>query len=467
MAGLYFFVTLLLQKVFLFVCLDATKVNMVRDYCIIEESPALHGTVVLDGAKNAVLAIMASLVLTSGRSKLTNVPASSDVYQMIQLLSDLGATVVFDEAEKTLFVDTSLLEKWSVCPAIMKKMRASILVMGPLLARFGKAQVALPGGCLIGTRPIDLHLKAFSRMGTHVEIIGEYLHALVPQLKAQRFILDYPSVGATENIMMAAVLTEGVTEIVNAAIEPEVLDLIDVLKKMGAQISLEAPATICIEGVKTLQPIEHAVMADRLEAGTLLLAAAISRGSIKLPNAPASSMELFLQKLQDMGHQISIGAQGYGVELKAALRAKPISFKTMPHPGFPTDLQAPMMAALSLAEGVSVIHETVFENRMLHVRELQKMGAQITVNGNTATVRGVDELYGAHVIATDIRAAAGLIIAGLVAKGTTTMTGIHHMLRGYSQLDEKLRALGASVTLRKDDKPFVEPGFRARRPQDQ
>lgn len=411
------------------------------------EQSCISGTVQLHGAKNAVLVIMASLILTRGRSQLTNVPNSSDVLQMIQLLEDLGAIVSFDAATSVLDVDTTGIDKVKVKPDIMKKMRASILVMGPLLARFAKADIALPGGCLIGTRPIDYHLKNFKKLGVVVETDGDFLHAHAPALEAQRIVLDYPSVGATENVMMLAALMEGTTRIINAAIEPEVLDLITVLKKMGARITVLPPATIEIEGVTSLGPVQHHVMYDRLEAGTVLLAAAVTGGTVCLPDAPAHDMDLFLYKLQEMGHVVEIGRSGRGVTLKAVSNPRAVSFKTGPHPSFPTDLQAPMMVAQCLAEGTSVIEETVFENRLLHVRELQKMGAQVSVEGNKAIVKGVEELYGAQVIATDIRASAALMIAGLAATGTTIMTGTHHFKRGYAALEKKLADVGARVTL--------------------
>ena len=417
-----------------------------HEYLMIEQSPALCGTLELEGAKNAVLVIMASLVLSSGKSRLTNVPASSDVYTMIALLQELGAVVLFDAEQKALEVDTSNLHNWRVSPEIIKKIRASILVMGPLLARFHKVEVAMPGGDAIGTRPIDLHLKAFAKMGAIVDKSGECVAAYAPVgLRPIRCILDYPSVGATENILMAAVLTPGVTEIVNAALEPEVLDLITVLQKMGADITCHMPATIKIQGVSELKPIEHAIMFDRLEAGTLLLAAAVTGGELILPQAPAASMEVFLEKLVDMGHQIFIGENGHGVTLKATREPRAISFKTMPYPGYPTDLQAPMLAALCFARGTSVVHETVYESRMLHVQELQKMGAQIDLRAETAKIKGVQVLYGVPVIGHDIRAAAALIIAGLAAQGQTVITGVHHIKRGYCGIDTKLQALGAKI----------------------
>lgn len=265
---------------------------MLNEYLLIESSE-LHGEVHLSGAKNAVLVIMASLLLVNGKSSLTNVPLSYDVYQMIALLKNLGAIVFFDEIKRTLEIDTTTVNNYIVSPEIMKKMRASILVMGPLLARFGKAEIALPGGCLIGMRPIDYHLKAFNKMGAVIELNGDYLTANVSKLIPQRFVLEYPSVGATENILMTAVLTPGTTEILNSALEPEVFDLIHVLVKMGANITVQTPATIIIEGVSALKPIDHHVIYDRLEAGTILLAAAVSKGSVYLPSAPAYSMDVF------------------------------------------------------------------------------------------------------------------------------------------------------------------------------
>ena len=423
---------------------------MSHEYLLVESAGPLHGEVSLSGAKNAVLVIMASLILTKGKSILTNVPPSEDVFQMILLLRELGAIVEFNEKEEKVTVDTSALCSHKVSLDIMKKMRASILVMGPLLARFGKTEIALPGGCLIGTRPIDYHLRAFSKMGASIQTQGDNLKATADKLSATKFVLEYPSVGATENILMAASLTSGTTEILNAALEPEVFDLIAVLTKMGASITVHGPATIIIKGVTELSPVEHKIMYDRLEAGTFLLAAAITGGSISIPQAPASSMDVFLEALRDMGHVVITNDTGVGVSLKATLHPKAISFKTMPYPGFPTDLQAPMMVAQSLAAGTSVVVETVFENRLIHIRELQKMGAQITIDGLTATIVGVEQLYGAQVIASDIRAGAALVLAGLVAKGQTTITGLHHLRRGYNDLEGKLRKLGAKISLHKE-----------------
>ncbi len=420
---------------------------MSTEYVLIEKSQPLRGTVDLIGAKNAVLVIMASLILTSGKNKLTNVPFSEDVLHMIRLLTSLGAEVTVDEANNTLSIDTSTMRSFRVGPEIMKKMRASILVMGPLLARFGAAEVALPGGCVLGARPIDFHLKAFIRMGASISPKGEFLEARAERLLPSTHVLEYPSVGATENIIMAAVLTKGITRIINAAIEPEVLDLIDILQKMGANIHIKPPSTIEIHGVETLGAVEHHIMYDRLEAGSLLLAAAVTGGEIALPQAPAFAMDVFLAKLEEMGHQVTRGIDGIGIWFKATENPHAVSFKTMPYPGFPTDLQAPMMTALCLASGTSTVYETVFENRLVHTRELQKMGAQITTDGQMATIIGVDELYGAAVVASDIRAAYALVLAGLVAEGQTKMTGVHHLKRGYQGMIEKLNVLGAPARI--------------------
>lgn len=423
---------------------------MSNGYLEIKQSGKLSGEVSLVGAKNAVLVTMASLLLTSGKSKLTNVPASVDVLHMIKLLKELGAHVLFDKDNHILEVDTSFVNSWCVPHEIMKQMRASILVMGPLLARFARADVALPGGCVIGKRPIDLHLNNFAKMGVEFIIQGDFLQAYTSKLIPSRLVLEYPSVGATENILMAAVLASGSTKIINAALEPEVLDLIDVLRKMGAKIELEAPATIIVQGVQALKPIEHQVMVDRLEAGALLCAAAITGGSITITNAQSENMDVFLLKLEQMGHRIVCG-ESKGISLYATQEPKAVSFKTAPYPGFPTDLQAPLMALQTVAQGQSVIEEAVFENRLLHARELAKMGAQITVEGNKAIVTGVDHLYGASVIATDIRASCSLVLAGLIATGPTIMTGIHHWQRGYEALENKLVLLGADIALKYAD----------------
>jgi UDP-N-acetylglucosamine 1-carboxyvinyltransferase len=428
----------------------------VDQYLKINQSRALSGEVSLFGAKNAVLVIMASLLLTNGKSRLHNVPVSSDVLHMMKLLQLLGAHVYFDMEQHILEIDTTLVNSWQVSPDVMQKMRASILVMGPLLARFGKANIALPGGCTIGARPIDYHLKNFEKMGVAIEIQGTYLKAQVSHLSAKDLVLDYPSVGATENVMMAAIFAQGTTRIINAALEPEVLDLIAILQKMGAAITIEAPATIKIQGQQELlQPVEHEIIPDRLEAGALLLAAAITGGSIAITNACADHLAVFLLKLSEMGHMIVSDATG--IRLIATKNPIAISFKTGPYPSFPTDLQAPMMAAQCVAQGKSIIEETVFENRFLHIRELQKMGAVIAIEGNRAVVTGVDELFGTHVIATDIRGSCALALAGLAAKGTTIMTGVTHWQRCYDHFEQKLAKLGADIALKSGDFRRIYP----------
>ena len=410
---------------------------------IVNQSLNLKGTVRLSGAKNAVLVEMAATLLADGISILENVPASQDIFNMSLLLKDLGASVDFDVDKKILKIDTTKMNSFQVSSERMKKMRASILVLGPLLVKFLRAQVALPGGCSIGSRPVDYHIKNFQKLGVKFDQKEEFLDAFVGNFKARDIFLDYPSVGATENILMAATLIEGQTKIINAALEPEVLDLVKMLKKMGANIEIESPASILVEGVKALNAITHNVMFDRLEAGSLLLAAAVTSGSIYLPEAEPKNLEAFLYKLEEMGHIIK--TSNGGIELIADLEPKAVSIKTHPYPGFPTDLQAPMMLAQCLANGESVIEETVFENRMLHAHELNKMGAKIKVTGNSAFITGVKKLHGSNVLASDIRASCALVLAGLVAEGQTVVDGLHHFKRGYDLLDYKLQQLGANI----------------------
>ena len=415
---------------------------------VVEQSPALEGESALLGAKNATLVIMLSLILTRGRSILRNVPANDDVLHIIQLLEKVGAVVVFDKETNILEVDTRGLDGYQVELEIMKKTRASVLAMGPLLARFGQADIAFPGGDVIGARPIDYHIKNFEKMGVSITETGERITAHTEHVTSRNLLLEYPSVGATENLMMFATLISGTTKIINAALEPEVFDLIAILKKMGARIEVSVPATITIVGVEALQPIDHTIIFDRLEAGALLVAGAITGGYVHLPQAPAHAMGMFLMKLQEMGHTILIHPSGMGVKIKATKNPRSVNIKTAPYPGFPTDLQAYTMAALTLAQGTSKVHETVYENRLIHARQLVEMGAQIEVTHyDTAIIRGVEELYGTHVIASDIRASCALVLAGLAATGTTTIAGVHHWKRGYQGLEDKLRALGANISL--------------------
>lgn len=416
-------------------------------YLAIEQSGPLCGEVELSGAKNAVLVIMASLILTKGISYLRNVPHLSDVIDMMQVLEALGAEVFFSEQNHVLKIDTSQVNSWYVSEAMMKRTRASILVMGALLARFGKADVGMPGGDAIGMRPIDYHIKSFLKMGVCIEEHTEYISATVKQLQSARIVLEYPSVGATENSILAATAAHGKTTIINAALEPEVLDLINALIQMGAVITINAPATISIEGGRTLKPIDHTIMVDRLETGSLLLAAAITGGSLYLPTAQVNILDVFLSKLEEMGHQIEVGPHDKGIRLIATTTPRAVSFKTGPYPSFPTDLQAPMMVAQCIAQGKSVIEETVFENRLLHVPELHKMGASIYAERTKAVVQGVQHFKGTSVVATDIRASCALVLAGLVAQGYTYVHGLIHWRRGYDKLEQKLIHLGATISI--------------------
>lgn len=418
---------------------------MHKEYILVKKSAPLSGEVLVSGAKNSALPILASLVLTSGISVLKNVPHLTDIESMVNLLEQLGAKVNADYASGILIVDTTTVNNWQVSESIMKKTRASIVILGPLMARFKCADLAFPGGDAIGARPIDYHLKNFKKMGACITQTSGLISLKAEKLLAQRFVLDYPSVGATQNILMAAVLVSGVSYIVNAAIEPEVMDLINILKKMGAKISLEYPASIKIIGVEKLKTVEYEVMPDRLEAGALLIAAAITGGDISLPNACAQDMELFLMKLEEMGHEIAVGQQS-GIRLKASKNPQAVSFKTAPYPGIPTDLQPLMMITQAVAQGRSEAIETVFENRFLHVPYLQLMGARMEILGNhKAVVHGVEKMQGTVVIATDIRASCALVLAGLVANGETQVFGVSHWWRGYESLDEKLRSLGAEI----------------------
>lgn len=412
----------------------------------IETTQPFSGETYILGAKNSALVIMASLLLIDGVSRLSNIPFSADVMCMIRLLEELGAVVTIHLEAHSIDVDTRNISTWRVRPEIMRQMRASIFVMGPLVARFGNAEVAFPGGDVIGARPIDLHLKWLAVMGAQVQNEHHFIRLHAPKgLQSKKVVLEYPSVGATENIVMAAVLTPGITTIINAALEPQVVDLITALKKMGAHIDISAPATIQVEGVSSLNPIEYEIMPDWLEAGTILIAAAASGGSVLINNTRASDMDVFLLKLEEMGHELCVSDQGKKIYLSATDSPQAVSFKTGPYPSFPTDLQAPMMALQCRSQGKSVIEETVFENRLLHARELQKMGAVISIEGTCARIIGVDSLYGAHVVATDIRAATALVVAGLMAQGKTTMAGVHHWMRGYERLEDRLVQLGATI----------------------
>lgn len=403
----------------------------------------LYGRVRVGGAKNAVLPILAACLLTDQVCQLEDVPQLADVRTMLMVLCRLGTEVAWAGHSHTLVVRTSELETGEAPYDYVRQMRASILVMGPLLARLGYARLTLPGGCAIGSRPIDLHLKGFQALGAEVSWGPGQVEVSCQRLRGNTVYLDFPSVGATENIMLAATLAEGVTIIENAAEEPEIVDLALFLNEMGARISGAGTAVIKIEGVGKLQGARHTVIPDRIEAGTFLVAGAITGGEITVENVIVEHIKPVIAKLQEAGAEIRETEAGLVVKAQGRLRATDI--KTLPYPGFPTDMQAQMMALLTLAEGTSMVTETVFENRFMHVVELRRMGAEIKVEGRTAVVRGVGQLLGTQVKATDLRAGAALVLAGLAARGETEVIHLHHIDRGYEGFTEKLQGLGAKI----------------------
>ncbi|HEV2917032.1 MAG TPA: UDP-N-acetylglucosamine 1-carboxyvinyltransferase [Candidatus Babeliales bacterium] len=422
---------------------------MNKEILVVESAGPLSGTMELAGAKNATLVMMIALLLVRGKSQLHNVPNIADVHSMIHLLESLGAKVRYDIQNHILSVDATAIEYTSVDAHIMKQTRASILVLGALLARTGKASVSFPGGDAIGARPIDFHIKGLKKLGIIIEQEQDTIHAVVDTLQGSRIILEYPSVGATENIILAATAAPGITTIINAAIEPEVLDLIQLLCCMGADITVCAPATIHIQGGRLLIPVTYTVMVDRLEAGTLLIATALTGGTLYLPTANPNNLDVVLFKLEEMGHSIMLDSQEHGIRLIATSQPNSVSLKTGPYPNFPTDLQAPILVAQCCATGISTIEETVFENRLSHVKELLRMGAQITATQNKATITGLPYLEGTWVVANDIRASSALVLAGLIARGVTYIDGVSHWRRGYEALEQKLAHLGASIIIQK------------------
>lgn len=401
----------------------------------------LEGRVRIDGSKNAVLPILAATLLAEGETVLADVPWLDDVDTICRVLATLGATVTAEGPRLRVVVDRPLR---SEAPYdLVRRMRASFLVLGPLLARLGRARIPLPGGCAIGSRPIDLHLKGFEAMGATVEVGNGYIEVTADDLRGARLYLDFPSVGATENLMMAATLADGETVIENAAEEPEVVDLANFLRRLGADIRGAGTRVIRVQGRSTLVGTAYTVIPDRIEAGTFLAAAAVAGGEVRLDNVLPEHLNPVLAKLREAG--LEIREEVDGLRILAERRPRAVDVKTMPYPGFPTDMQAPFMAILSRADGSSVVTETVFENRFMHVDELKRMGARIKVEGRTAFISGVPQLSGAEVRATDLRAGAALVVAGLGARGTTLVTDIHHLDRGYLHLEEKLRSLGADV----------------------
>ena len=410
------------------------------DKIVIKGGEPLHGDIQISGAKNAALPILASALLTEGENTFHNIPDLVDIKTIKKLLKSMG--VQFDGNE-TCKVSA---EKITNCDApydLVRTMRASVLVLGPLVARMGVARVSLPGGCAIGARPVNLHIKALQDMGAHVELNNGYIEAKAKKLKGADIYFDLPTVTGTENVMMAATLAEGTTVLNNSAREPEVINLADVLKGMGAKISGAGTDTIIIEGVTSLKPTEAAIIPDRIEAGTFMIAAGMTGGEINVIGCNPHHLEALINKLRDTGMKISPIEDG--LKVSSGKKINSVDVKTLPYPGFPTDLQAQMMAYMSISSGLSVISETVFENRFMHVSELLRMGADIVIQGGNAIVRGVPMLRGAQTMATDLRASASLILAALVAEGTTEISRVYHIDRGYQAIEKKFSALGADI----------------------
>ncbi len=411
------------------------------DKLLIEGGTVLRGEIAISGAKNAALPILCAALLTAEPLELSNVPELNDIATMLRLLEDMGVKVERNGARVTL--DASALTNPVASYERVKTMRASILVLGPLVARCGEARVSLPGGCAIGARPVDQHIKGLQAMGAEVSVEQGYVHAKVGRLKGARICTDMVTVTGTENLMLAACLAEGETVIENAAREPEVVDLANCLVSMGARISGAGTDTIRIQGVERLHGARHRVMPDRIETGTYLCAAAVTGGTVRLTGTSAAYLDTVVDKLMDAGCEIVMERDA--IRLQAPARLQAVSLRTAPYPAFPTDMQAQFMAMNCVAEGVATIRETIFENRFMHVNELMRLGANIQIEGNNAIVRGVAQLQGATVMATDLRASASLIVAGLVAQGETLIDRIYHLDRGYEKIEEKLHALGARV----------------------
>lgn len=410
------------------------------DKIVIKGGKPLQGDVQISGAKNAALPILASALLTSGENTFHNIPDLMDIKTIKKLLKSMGVQIDGNETCKVS------AEKITSCDApydLVKTMRASVLVLGPLVARMGFARVSLPGGCAIGARPVNLHIKALQEMGAHVELNNGYIEAKAKKLKGADIYFDITTVTGTENVMMAATLAEGTTVLNNAAREPEVVNLANVLKGMGAKISGAGTDTIIIEGVTSLKPTEAEIIPDRIEAGTFMIAAGMTRGEINIIGCNPHHLESLINKLRDTGMKISPIKSG--LKVSSGEKINSVDVKTLPYPGFPTDLQAQMMAYMSIGSGLSVISETVFENRFMHVSELLRMGADVVIQGGNAIVRGVPMLHGAQTMATDLRASASLILAALAAEGTTEISRVYHIDRGYQAIEKKFSALGADI----------------------
>lgn len=414
------------------------------DKLIITGGKALSGEIYISGSKNSALPILAATLLCDEPVIIGNLPHLHDITTMIELLGCMGVRVVIDEKMR-VEVNASVISNFTAPYELVKTMRASILVLGPMLARFGHAQVSFPGGCAIGSRPVDLHLRGMEALGAHIEVEGGYINATSNgRLKGAKIFLETVTVGGTENILMAAVLAEGQTIIENAAREPEIVDLAKCLIAMGADIKGYGTDTIVVNGVEKLHGCSYEVMADRIETGTYLAAAAATRGHVKLKNTQADSLDAVIVKLREAGADITIGDNFIELNMHGK-RPKAVSVRTAPYPAFPTDMQAQITAMNAVAEGVGTITETIFENRLIQAHEMNRMGAKIIVDGNHAIVTGVDYLKGAPVMATDLRASASLVIAGLVAEGQTVIDRIYHIDRGYECIEEKMMQLGADI----------------------
>ena len=414
------------------------------DYFQIRGGTPLQGRIPISGAKNAALPILAATLLTDKVSTLSNVPHLNDITTMVELLGALGADVAIDES-MALQVSAAQLNNQRAPYELVKTMRASILVMGPLLARFGKAEVSFPGGCAIGSRPVDLHLKGFEAMGACIDVRDGYIVATTESgLKGCDFTFDTVTVGGTENLLMAAVLAEGTTVLRNAAREPEITDLVAFLRGMGADIEGDDTSTLVIKGVSELVASHYSVMPDRIEAGTFLVAAAATRGRITVENANAEHLGIVLEKLRDAGVEVTVDGNTITADMTEG-QLTSVDLITAPYPGFPTDMQAQFTALNVVAEGVGRITETIFENRLMQAHEMSRMGANITVDGHSVIIRGKSSIDGAPVMASDLRASASLVIAGLAAKGETHIDRIYHIDRGYERIEEKLQAVGADI----------------------
>ena len=420
---------------------DVTARGM--DKLIITGGAPLSGEVRISGAKNAALPILASTLLTDGPMTVGNIPHLHDITTTMELLGRMGVSLVVDERMR-IEVDTSTIREFFAPYELVKTMRASILVLGPLLTRFGEASVSLPGGCAIGSRPVNLHIEGLAKMGADIRVEGGYVHARAKRLKGTRLMMDLVTVTGTENLMMAATLARGTTLIENAAREPEVVDLARCLIAMGAKISGAGTDTITIEGVDELKGTHYDVLPDRIETGTYLVAAAITGGTVTVKNTAPGMLEAVVSKLEEAGADLEVGDTWIRLDMSNR-RPQAVNIKTSPFPAFPTDMQAQFTALNVVADGTGVISETVFENRFMHVHELQRMGADIRLEGNTAVTRGVGKLTAAPVMATDLRASASLVLAGLVAQGDTSVDRIYHIDRGYEGIEEKLAKLGARI----------------------